>query len=183
MNNIKSRFLGLLFIAPLFSYGLGDSLKESNTPLSTSLIILNSVLVTVLAIWWFPFLSKQSKSVATTYFTSRFFEGLLLLLGLQFSSLFNITYQLAMLILGIGSIILFLFLQRTRILSKIWTTWAIIGYSFLSLGSILELLGIKCGIMMSIPGGLFELSFGLFLLLSRKPFMKTSKTKSVKAAN
>jgi hypothetical protein len=164
------RILGILFIAPLFAYGIGNSLKESNPSLGALLIIANSILVVILALLWFPYLAKYSKSIAASYLSARLIEGVLLIIGLKFASWFHLTYQLAMLSLGVGSIFLFIFLLRTKLLSSFWTSWAILGYALLSLGSVLELLGFEVGVLLSIPGGLFELSFGIFLLLSRKPF-------------
>ena len=46
-----------------------------------------------------------------------------------------------------------------------------IGYGLLFTGSVGEFLGYKVGVALSIPGGLFELSFGLYLLL--KGFQNT----------
>jgi hypothetical protein len=43
--------------------------------------------------------------------------------------------------------------------------WGLIGYVILMIGTIAEIFGIHIGLMLTIPGGLFELALGFWLLI------------------
>lgn len=188
----KQQLLGIFFILPLLAYGIGTALLTpfllSPIPSSwlvvyggAALIILNSILVIAIGYLVSHWLHSSSVIIAKLYLFARVIEALLLLLGLG-AWLYAIVYlapadrdyllkvqvycyQIAMLILGVGSLAFCWGLFQSSLSLK-WSLWATIGYLLLGVGSLLELLGWAHGIVLSIPGGLFELCFGLLLLIS-----------------
>src|SRR5262249_46208590 len=73
-------------------------------------------------------------------------------------------YQLGMVVLGTGSIPLCLLLLRSRLVPRFLAGCGLAGYAALALGALLEIAGIRAGLMLSIPGGLFELALATWLL-------------------
>jgi hypothetical protein len=153
------------------------------------LLVLNSVAVVLIALRMYPLVKDLRRSTAIAYFAARFAEAVLLSIGLFAllqvaptryataaaeapGSLVNIgiqvnfqAYQLAMLALGVGSLPLFRLLGQTGMLPRGLTWWAIGGYSLLALGAIGELCGLPYGIALSIPGGLLEVTLGIWLIV------------------
>lgn len=198
LNKTKQRSVGLLFILPLLSYGIGSEMLEpvfhkgvmpaslhSEIKIGAILIIINSVTVLAISSLLFPLIKQISKQIAIGYLFARGLESILLLVGLvvllgfasireegtsfiirQFASSFNyFSFQISILILGLGSIPVFFIFYRERILPSFLALWGCIGYALLFAGSLVELLGFPYGLELSIPGGLFELSIGIWILV------------------
>jgi hypothetical protein len=56
-------------------------------------------------------------------------------------------------------------LFRTRLVPRFLAAWGAVGYAVFAAGSILELGGVTgAGLLSVIPGGLFELTFGIWLI-------------------
>ena len=67
--------------------------------------------------------------------------------------------------LGIGSLFFCALLFRTRLVPRLLAAWGFIGYACFAGGNLLELFGVAgAGIVGAIPGGLFELTFGIWLI-------------------
>jgi hypothetical protein len=154
------------------------------------LLLLNSLTVVGIGVLFFPILRERSLGIAIAYVCTRVMEALLLLVGVVFllsllqlgesvqarttpeqALLFNIlskgnfwAYQLAMIILGVGSVVFCLSLYRSRLLPSFLPLVGAVGYGLLALGSVLELFGLPWGIALSGPGGLFELFLGGWLI-------------------
>lgn len=75
-----------------------------------------------------------------------------------------LAYQLAMFILGAGSVVFCLSLYRARLLPPLLPLVGAVGYGLLALGAVLELFGLPWGTLFSGPGGLFELFLGGWLI-------------------
>lgn len=157
------------------------------------LMILNSITVTIIGILLFPILKIHQKEIAWAYIITRVFESLLLLIGIismlsiialgqnlsetklnaiEFQNLKTFiwgmnyySYQISMLILGLGSIPFCYLMYKQHLVPNYLSLWGAGGYGLLFVGSICEIFGFNIGIALSIPGGLFELSFGLWLLI------------------
>jgi hypothetical protein len=191
---IPDRLTGCLFLLPLLAYGLGNTLFESALKTTTVadpvliaagtlLWVLNAVTVVVIAAILYPLLQQYSKAVAVTYLAARVMEAVLLLMGmialrasihtepapaplLRNAALFfhGDCYQVAMLLLGIGSMAFCGLLYRYRLLPISWSVWGLAGYGLLAAGAVAELCGVHWGLYASIPGGLFELALGIRLI-------------------
>jgi len=73
-----------------------------------------------------------------------------------------IVYQIAMIILGLGSLFLCYLFFKTKLIPRWLSSWGFIGYVFLLASGLLDLAGIVDtvdgkGILMYVPGGLWEL--------------------------
>jgi hypothetical protein len=154
------------------------------------LLLLNSLFVVGIGVLFFPILRERSPSIAVAYVCTRVMEALTLIVGVVFLlcilqlgesaqgqttpelvTLSNLlskgnfwAYQLAMLILGAGSVAFCLSLYRARLLPSLLPLVGAGGYGLLALGCVLELFGLPWGILFSGPGGLFELFFGGWLI-------------------
>lgn len=151
------------------------------------LVFLNSCAVTALGVVCYPLLRKYSRSTALFYLCVRVMEALILILGLVFllsaqqlaesappfrDEMFPLlrsmqfrAYQCAMLLLAAGGVFFCYGLGRIRALPLFLSVWGICGYALLGLGSLLEFFGFPLSIFFSLPGGLFELFLGIWLLL------------------
>ncbi|HEV2461302.1 MAG TPA: DUF4386 domain-containing protein [Ktedonobacterales bacterium] len=76
----------------------------------------------------------------------------------------TMSYQIAEMALGFGGIFLCALLFRTRLIPRFLAMWGVIGYAILVAGTIAEIFGTHIGLVLSIPGGLFELALGFWLL-------------------
>ena len=74
-------------------------------------------------------------------------------------------YQIAVISLGVGSIFLCSLLFRTRLIPRFLAGWGLIGYAIYLAGAVAEISGIHIGVMLSIPGGLFEVGLALWLIV------------------
>jgi hypothetical protein len=84
----------------------------------------------------------------------------------------NSAYQIALCILGFGSSLMFGYLlYRSKLIPKWLSAWGLIGYALLLVSALLDILGIidtvhGLGMMLYIPGGLFEvIAFPLWLIV------------------
>jgi uncharacterized protein DUF4386 len=154
------------------------------------LLLLNSITVVGIGVLFFPVLRERSPSIAVAYVCTRVMEALILIVGVVFLlcilqlgesargqttpelvTLFKLlskgnfwAYQLAMIILGAGSVAFCLSLYRSRLLPSWLPLVGAVGYGLLALGAVLELFGLPWGILFSGPGGLFELFLGGWLI-------------------
>ncbi len=170
-------------------------LNKTEISIGVLLVLTNSIAIVGIGIYFFPLLKKYRPDIALLYLCTRLAEGLILVLGMlvlvalvpltndsslseqialdfQNLQLFALrfhayAYQIAMLILAIGSGPVFYLLYEKKLVPSYLGIWACLGYGLLMLGCILEILGYEYGLLLSIPGGLFELYFGIWLILER----------------
>jgi hypothetical protein len=74
-------------------------------------------------------------------------------------------YQVGQASLGVGAIFLCWLLFRTRLVPRFLAAWGLIGYVIHVAGAIVEIFGIHIGLVLSLPGGVFELALGLWLII------------------
>lgn len=163
-NVNPTRLAGILFLSAFLAYGVGAAIG------STLLMLLNSAIVIAIGVLLYPTLATQSPRVAIGYLSARLWEGILLGIGaVSFAAgvaLNDALYQAAIAGLGIGSVALFGILLRTPMLPRWLSTWGVVGYAIVAIGAISELAGFAgVGIWASIPGGLFEVFFGFWLIV------------------
>ena len=77
----------------------------------------------------------------------------------------NFAYQLGMAIWGIGGLMLVTLLYKSKLVPRPLSYWGFIGYIIFIAGTILELYGYKVGVQLAMPGGLFEISLSLWLIV------------------
>lgn len=158
------------------------------------LMLLNSVVDVGKGVLFFPILEHHGKRTALAYLAAMLVEVVLLAVGVlallmlvpiahqgvdagqagvgsvkALGSLAvqsnTMAYQLAEMSLGFGGIFLCALLFRTRLIPRFLAMWGVIGYVLLAAGTIAEIFAIHIGLALSIPGGLFELALGCWLLI------------------
>lgn len=178
MNNTRTtaRAVGALMLAAFLLYGVGNSIAVAagtGALITTGVVmmLLNSVAVIVIGALMFPVLRPHAPAIAVGYLATRIFEGTFLAVGaiallLGFADTNVLAYHVAMAGLGIGSVFFCVALYRTRLVPRFLAAWGFVGYAAFAAGSILELSGIAgAGLVSTIPGGLFELFFGVWLIV------------------
>lgn len=145
------------------------------------------------AVLFFPILEKHGKRTALTYLSAMIFEvalmavGALALLSLvpladqldagQVSSDVaqslgslavdsnTMAYQIGQAGLAFGAFFLCALLYRTRLVPRFLAMWGAVGYVLHFAGASAEIFGSHISLVLLIPGGLFELTFGVWLLV------------------
>lgn len=161
------RLVGALFLLAFLCYGTGSAIADRSA--GTALMLLNSVVVATLGFLAFRAVRPWNLRAASIYLGARGSEAVLLTAGVvlltsAFPDAADSAYQLAMLSLGVGSLPFLAVLRRASWLPGWLATWGLAGYALLALGAVAELLGLGVGLALSIPGGLFEVVFGVMLL-------------------
>jgi hypothetical protein len=182
-----ARIVGGLFLAGYLAYGVGSLIAKgvvSSADRSGSsalfvtgaaLMLLNSAFVIGIGVLMFPILRAHNKAIAAGYLGTRIFEGVVLAIGLV--SLVVVTgsaaaiqanavfYNVAEAGLGVGSLFFCALLFRTGLVPRFLAVWGFIGYACFAGGNLLELFGVAgAALVGAIPGGLFELTFGIWLI-------------------
>jgi hypothetical protein len=83
-------------------------------------------------------------------------------------------FQIAMITLSLGSIGLCRVLWRAALVPAPLAWMLFVGYVLLFGGAVMEFLGVRVGIVLSVPGGLCEIGFGAWLMV--KGFADASTT-------
>src|SRR3954463_10353929 len=181
-----ARIVGVLFLAGYLTYGVGnliatgivDSDDRSNSTAlfltGIALMLLNSACVIGIGVLMFPILRAHNRAIAAGYLGTRIFEGIVLALGV--ASLIVLSsadaidanaafYNVAEAGLGIGSLFFCALLFRTALVPRWLAAWGFIGYACFAAGNLLELFGVAgAALVASIPGGLFEWTFAIWLI-------------------
>src|SRR4051812_6680761 len=183
-----ARIVGVLFLAGYLAYGVGnliatgivDSDDRSDSTASfvigigIGLMLLNSAFVIGIGVLMLPILRAHNKAIAAGYLGTRIFEGVVLAIGVV--SLIVLTssdaidanaafYNVAEAGLGIGSLFFCALLFRSGLVPRFLAVWGFLGYALFAAGSMLELFGVEgAGLVAVIPGGLFELTFAIWLI-------------------
>lgn len=178
---LTARWVGVLMLSAFLLYGIGSMLATSDSSgaglfLTTGavLMLLNSAAVIAIGVLMLPILRPRTPIIAVGYLATRIFEGVVLAIGVI--SLLTLSagavagnflaYNVAMAVLGIGSLFFCVALFRSRLVPRFLAVWGFFGYASFALGCILELLGFAgAGLVSTIPGGLFELFFAVWLIV------------------
>ena len=94
-------------------------------------------------------------SVATGHFETM---GIVLKMGGAYA------YQIAMAIWGLGGLLFVSVLYTSRLVPRLLSVWGMVGYLVFISGTVLELFGYPVGVLLSLPGGLFELALSVWLI-------------------
>jgi hypothetical protein len=73
-------------------------------------------------------------------------------------------YEFAMTTVGVAGLILCSMFYRAQLVPRPLAVWGLIGYAILLLGSVLQILGPNLNSIHAIPGGLWELFIGVWLI-------------------
>ncbi len=161
---------------------------EAALAIGCFLMLLNTIVDIGKGVLFFPIAERHGKRTALAYLSFLIVEVVLLDIGVlsllmlvplgqqaveptlggvlgsllvQANALF---YQAAEMTLALGALPLCILLVRTRLIPRSLAAWGVIGYVILMTGAIAELFGVHIGLILSIPGGLFEVALGVWLL-------------------
>jgi hypothetical protein len=172
------------------------------------LMLSNAAVVAATGILVFPILRRHHQLTACTYLVTRVFEAVLLAVGVLFVLLLLplgqgygdagagdpaaaaalgrlagegnfYSYQIAMLMLGIGAMVFCRALWQARLVPSPLAIWGIVGYALFTTGAILEVLGYEVSLVLSIPGALFEVGLGVLLLIRGFPATQHQDTADI----
>ncbi|WP_254450458.1 DUF4386 domain-containing protein [Cohnella herbarum] len=156
--------------------------------------LINAVAVVCIAILMFPILKKQNEAMAIGYYGSRIMEsvfllasiiGILLLVaasqdyagsgateGSYYDTIktlttkgYDLAFDLAMLVLSLGSLMFCYLLYRSQLVPRILSVIGLIGYVALLASSCLGIIGKDPGMLLFIPGAVFEIVFPIWLIV------------------
>jgi hypothetical protein len=74
-------------------------------------------------------------------------------------------YDIAMSTLGIAGLMLCYAFYRTRLIPRWIAVWGLVGYAIILCGMVSEIMGSGLGLVSSIPGGLWEVFIGVWLIM------------------
>lgn len=183
-------YIGILFIIPFFAYSTADgfistalnstAINSNSLTIGATLVLVNALCVALIGIVTHKTLSHLNPAITKAYRLTRLLEALgfiiiaATVLYFTYSTQHDVNstknilfwaYQSAMLVLSLGSLPFFKFLQQQQIIPRYMAIWGIGGYVLLATGSLLEMAGLPFGLYLSIPGGLFELVFAIRLMV------------------
>jgi hypothetical protein len=156
-------------------------------------MLVNSGAVVAIGVLMFRVAKPHGEGIALGYLGTRIFESIVMSVGIVFlllqiplareaaeagaagvaslqvlsalSSEANFyAYQIAMIGLGVGSVPFWFLIYRSRLVPRPLAALGIIGYAVFAGGAVLEILGVEAGLILSIPGGLFEVAVAIWLI-------------------
>jgi uncharacterized membrane protein len=74
-------------------------------------------------------------------------------------------YNIAMTFLGVASLMLCYTLYRAKLIPRLLAVWGLVGYAAILCGSVLEAMGFGLLSIHAIPGGLWEMFIGVWLIV------------------
>jgi hypothetical protein len=157
------------------------------------LMLMAAVGDTLHAILMLPVLRRQNERLAFGYFGARIIDAVLIALGivfllvqiplgreylnsaaaesvsLQALSTLSIeahqySYEIGMIAVGFAGLMLCSVLYRAKLVPQLVAVWGLIGYAVLLSGSVLTVMGFHLSLIHTIPGGLWELFTGVWLI-------------------
>lgn len=171
----------------------GVSAGQTTLMLGAFLMLLTTAVDIGKAVLFYPLVARWDRRVALTYLAAMVFEvtmmavGALLLLSLvpmaeraetgdlgadvaaSLGALAvdgnDLAYQIAQAGLAFGAFFLCVLLYRTQMVPRWLAGWGAAGYAIHFVGASAEILGSSVSMFLLIPGGLFELTFGVWLLV------------------
>ncbi len=173
-------------------YLVGLSANGTRFAAGAVFMLLNSAAVIGIGVMVFPILQRHSPRVAVGYFATRVVEAVVLAVGVisllslltlsrldpavddsSFASAWgelavginDFAFSVAMFALGLGSLALCALLYRARLVPRWLAALGLVGYGALLAGGLLEIFGHSALLTLSIPGGVFEIIFPVWLIV------------------
>jgi hypothetical protein len=73
-------------------------------------------------------------------------------------------YQIGMIFVGLAGLMLCYMLYKAKLVPRFVAVWGLVGYAIILGGSVLEVFGVHLQSIQTIPGGLWELFIGVWLI-------------------
>ena len=168
--------------------------KRTQVVSGVLLQFIDAAAVAAIGILLFRSLSKHNEAIALGYLATRIIECVLLLVaGISSLSLIalsrefgaagaadassfqalgtlaaahsKLAFQIAMIVLGLGSMPFCYLLYRSQLIPRSLAALGLIGYAALFIGGVGELFGLNLSMLHYLPGGIFELLLPLWLIV------------------
>ncbi|TRX35838.1 DUF4386 domain-containing protein [Flavobacterium sp. ZT3R18] len=189
-NNIQieiknAKIIGAFFLLVFLAYGFGRYYFKSDAIfikyIGSTLILLNSTMVLFIGILFRKTLRQYNSTVGNVYLFTRIFEAIALaIVVLKLFFKVNISddfgYFPAMLVLGLGSIPMCLTLYKYQISPSWLALWGVIGYTIFAFGFLMELFAKEWSMYLIIFAGLWEITFGLWLITRKSKNLRDKTT-------
>lgn len=176
---------------PAFLAGLGA--QQTVLIIGAFLMVLTTAVDIGKAVLFFPVLERHGKRTAVSYLATMIFEMALMTVGAlallmlvplagqagagqlgpepaqAIGSLLvdanETAYQIGQLSLGFGCLFLCALLFRTRLIPQWLAVLGLVGYALHMAGAAAEIFGAPISLVLLIPGGIFELTLAIWLLV------------------
>jgi hypothetical protein len=177
--------VGALLVEQVAGKGIPSEVLSSQSQLRAGalLIVANSIAVVAIGALMYRLAAVVGHPIRLAYLGARIFEATFLAFGavvalVQISAAesagidlvtvlsdnADAAYQIAMIGLCAGSIPLFWALTNSHAMPRWLGLWGVLGYAVFGAGAVLEICGVSAGVALSIPGGIFEFVFAIYLL-------------------
>ena len=163
------RIFGAIVLAAFVLYGVGTSL--ANQTIGLTLVTANSIAVAIAGLIGWRVIKADHPRAGLGYLVGRVAEAALLVGGFALYTLNDVDgadntgYLLGMLALAAGSVPFFHHLGNGPWIPNRLAQWGVVGYVALGVGAAIELAtGWAVTLFFAVPGGLFELALGLYLV-------------------
>ncbi len=174
-------------------YLIGVSANETRVIIGALIELINSVVVVGIAVTLFPILKQHNERIALGYVGFRIIEATVLVVSLIFPlSLISLSReyinaeastasyfqtlgdlllaarywsgQMVPIFVGLGGLMLCYLLYRTKLIPRPISVWGLIGYGLLITVPLSEIFGYSGGVILGLPGGLFEIFLAIWLI-------------------
>ena len=189
---IGSGLIGSIVEAP--DYLISVYPNKTQMIIGMLLELINSAAVVGIAVMLFPILKKHNESMALGYVGFRVIESAILMVGaigplvlISLSQEFinsgapdtsyfqplgtlvlevhDMAFQMAMIVLGIGSLMFCDLLYQSKLIPRFISVLGLIGYASLLTSTLIEIFGTNTGMVLFLPGALFEIIFPTWLIV------------------
>jgi hypothetical protein len=123
--------------------------------------VMDAVFVAIMALlilFQIPLASEYMKAGASN---AAFLQSL----GSVFTQAQLYAYHFGMLTVGCAGLMLNYAFYRARLLPRVLGVWGLVGYAVILCGSVLEIMGFNLNLLHTLPGGLWELFVGVWLIV------------------
>lgn len=187
-----SSLIGSIVNAP--DYLINVYPNKTGVIIGVLLELINSAAVVGIAVMLYPILKKHNETIALGYVGSRILESAMLIVsvisplllitlsqeyvkaGAPDTSYFQtigtlairghyLAFQMAMMVLGLGSLIFCYLLYQSKLIPRTISVLGLIGYASLLTSSLLEIFGHNTGMILFLPGALFEIILPIWLIV------------------
>jgi len=154
------------------------------------LMLLNTAVDIGKGVLFFPIAERRGKRTALVYLAAITVQVVLLDLGVLFLLLLvplselatgpssdgaagiaslltqanTIAFNIGQATLSFGGLFMTWFLFRAHLVPRVLAAWGVVGYAIHLTGAIADIFGLHVGLALSLPGGLFELALGVWLM-------------------
>lgn len=150
------------------------------------LMLADAVFVAVIGVLLYSVARGAAERIAVGYLVTRIVEAVGLAVGVVFVLLpvtlagegigdvgtlaavaaqgNAVAYRVAMMALGLGSVPFWYFAYRVHLVPRALAAWGVVGYAIFFAGYALDVLGLNVGLLLAMPGGLFEVAVAIWLI-------------------